>query len=917
VTTYYTSNDPSIGFDATAAGTLPADWTAKVGTWQAGTTAPVGSHTHSFASTTNANGDAALLTGISAVANMQVSYTEVMPGGVPSGAQPVMVPILRSDSGYNNCYTFVILPNGAGVLQYSLYKRISGSYSLVAQTNCPQSFSTSGPITLNVVAQASGTSISIKAWQTGTTAPSSWDWTVTDSSISAAGYAGLYNSYSGSGARAVDDFTVADTGGDAETITVTTPGTEIAGNSYTYSGSYTGTQPAALDYQFDSAGWSAASSPTIGGGSWSFTATAPSAGTHTLSVRDHNVASISGTSGSSTTSGAETISVTTPGTETAGNSYTYSGTYTGGPPTALDYQFDSAGWNTASGPTIGGGTWSFSATAPSAGSHTLSVRDHNNTSVSGSSGNFTTSAGETITVTTPGTETAGNSYTYSGTYTGGPPTALDYQFDSAGWNTASGPTIGGGTWSFSATAPSAGSHTLSVRDHNNTPIWGSSGSFTTVSTAIAITTPSGLIIAGQSLTVSGTYTGTAPTGLNYRIDGGSYVAASGPTISGGNWSFAITAPAFGSHSITVQESNATSVTATSSAFTVSAAPNNSAIVYSPYNWNVGGGAAITINAGAYFRTLFSGASCTLNFNAANMASPASELWWRVDDGPLTQANVAATVSVTIPPATTSNADVPYHLLEVIVKSTTETANRWNSVASATGTAVIFQGLTLAAAAALVAPGVAAKNLLIYGDSITEGVRTLGESAANDTDRNDAWMGWAYRLGALLGAEVGVVGFGGSGLSVTGSGNVPVLGTSYSLLYSGAARSFSPAPDMVVFNEGTNDGSTNIVAAMTGVLNGIIAACPGAIIVVLRPFNGNRASNLQAAIAACNNPPACHYVDTTGFFNTAYGADSMNLHPSGPNDVGLIAPQIAAQLKPLLGGSRAPAFGGGFQHSLLG
>jgi hypothetical protein len=123
--------------------------------------------------------------------------------------------------------------------------------------------------------------------------------------------------------------------------------------------------------------------------------------------------------------------------------------------------------------------------------------------------------------------------------------------------------------------------------------------------------------------------------------------------------------------------------------------------------------------------------------------------------------------------------------------------------------------------------------------------------------------------------------------------------------------------MVVFNAGTNDGGTHIVAAMTGVLNGIIAACPGAIIVVLRPFNGNQAGNLQAAIAACNSPAACHYIDTTGFFNTTYGADSMNLHPSGPNGLGLIAPQLAQQLKPLLAGSRAPAFGGGFQSGLLG
>ncbi len=302
-----------------------------------------------------------------------------------------------------------------------------------------------------------------------------------------------------------------------------------------------------------------------------------------------------------------------------------------------------------------------------------------------------------------------------------------------------------------------------------------------------------------------------------------------------------------------------------------------------------------------------------------MCAPASEIWWRIDNGPLTQATVAAIVTLTIPAATLSNADVPYHLLEVIVKSTTETANRWNNVGSAVGTAIIFTGLTLDAGAAVLAPLAATKTILCYGDSITEGVRTLGESATNDTDRNDAGLGWAWRLGALLGAEVAVVGFGATGLSVSGSGNVPALGTAWPLLYAGQARSFTPPPDLIVINIGTNDGGANTVAAMQGVLNGLIAACPGKPIAVLRPFNGNQAANLQAAIAGCINPAACHWVDTTGFFNTAYGADSLSLHPSGPNNLGLVAPQVAAALRPLLysAATATVAYRGGFQRGLCG
>jgi hypothetical protein len=50
--------------------------------------------------------------------------------------------------------------------------------------------------------------------------------------------------------------------------------------------------------------------------------------------------------------------------------------------------------------------------------------------------------------------------------------------------------------------------------------------------------------------------------------------------------------------------------------------------------------------------------------------------------------------------------------------------------------------------------------------------------ANDTDHNDASVCWSYHQGPLLGAETGVIGFGATGLSRGGSGNVPVLGVSY-------------------------------------------------------------------------------------------------------------------------------------------
>ena len=105
------------------------------------------------------------------------------------------------------------------------------------------------------------------------------------------------------------------------------------------------------------------------------------------------------------------------------------------------------------------------------------------------------------------------------------------------------------------------------------------------------------------------------------------------------------------------------------------------------------------------------------------------------------------------------------------------------------------------------------DLLVYGDSITEGVLTLGGSQAADTDHNDASVVYSYALAALLGTEIGVVGFGATGLSRGGSGGVPALGESWNQLWDGVPRSFSPRPDLILFNEGTNDGSNNITAQL--------------------------------------------------------------------------------------------------------
>ena len=333
---------------------------------------------------------------------------------------------------------------------------------------------------------------------------------------------------------------------------------------------------------------------------------------------------------------------------------------------------------------------------------------------------------------------------------------------------------------------------------------------------------------------------------------------------------------------------------------VTIAPGDAGLLYSPYNWSVGAGAATSINAGAYVRTLFSGASVAATFDVAHNAGPLSEVTCRVDGhGPWTVAAVAASVSCPVPPDTGA---APFHSLELVVKSTSETMNRWN--VAAPGTAVVFTGLTLAPGSAVVAPAALPCDILLYGDSVMEGVRTLDSTAASDTDRNDVTAGWSWYVGKALGCEFGIVAFGGSGLTVIGSGGVPPLISSFASIFAGQARTFLPVPSLIVVNDGANDANVAAPVFQTvfaATLRAILAATPAASpVAVMRTFLGFQAAPTVAAIRLVDSPRV-RYVDTTGFLDKAYGVDDTGLHPSAANDQAMIGPLSAAGLRPDLAG----------------
>ena len=370
MTVLYSSNDVAAGFDPSATGAIAPNWASKQGTWQVGTSNLVGSHTHSFGSTTKLDGDVALLTGVTARAHMSLGYLQKVTSlTAAGGTPPALGPVLRMDPTYSNGYVVVFQ---AGFALW-LFKRTSGYFTAIGTSVTPAATFSVGDF-MGVRAEAIGTTIRVRLWNATTGSEgATWDVSVTDSSVGTAGFPGLYHSTNSTPALtlAVTDVVVSDTAV-TQSVTVTTPSTQTAGAAMTVSGTYANGTPTALDYQIDGGAWTAATSPAISAGTFSFSITAPAAGSHTIGVRDKTTL-VSGTSGSFSTTSGRTITVTTPSGWNAASTVTVSGTYGGTAPAGINYQIDAVGYTAASSPTIGGGNFSFSITAPSAGSHTISV----------------------------------------------------------------------------------------------------------------------------------------------------------------------------------------------------------------------------------------------------------------------------------------------------------------------------------------------------------------------------------------------------------------------------------------------------------------------------------------------------------------------------------------------------------------
>lgn len=477
-----------------------------------------------------------------------------------------------------------------------------------------------------------------------------------------------------------------------------------------------------------------------------------------------------------------------------------------------------------------------------------------------------------------------------------------------------------GTFTYTPRAGAAtGSVTLSASASSLTTAT-ATASVTAQATALTISPSSQTVSAGVA---SGNYTvGLAAGGLTTATtvalsdagSGGTFTP-SGLTLAAGSsptatFTYTPAVGATGTKTLTATAAGLTSATSSAiGSLATILTPTNASVVASPYNWVAGlansttsdSSAMRTCNTGAYLRVYVSGTtSVNIIFGASTTSA---NFIYQIDDGlpssPTTCLNNGS-YTVTLP-------DTGAHFVTFTLYSISQIAGRW-----AGALAVTINGFQLGNGGAAATATRGGRNLLIYGDSITEGTQSHDGSDGVTTS-------YAYLIGESYrrqGWEYGIKGAGYSGYTVvvpSANGGQPPAwttgddtksswnkvdgsGVSGSAITTGtigaASERYVTQPALIIDAWGTNDGLQSVAdatvqATVTGFFQRLRVAAPSAIIVTVIPFGGYKRAAIQAAAATVADPKLL-VVDpktdarmtATGYCgNLLTGASSgQNVHP---------------------------------------
>ena len=231
-------------------------------------------------------------------------------------------------------------------------------------------------------------------------------------------------------------------------------------------------------------------------------------------------------------------------------------------------------------------------------------------------------------------------------------------------------------------------------------------------------------------------------------------------------------------------------------------------------------------------------------------------------------------------------DTGRHTVRLIADGMTEGEGKWDQEKG-----FAIRSVTPAEGGSIVGIKPTEKVVFFYGDSITEGIRALNMNATSDG--NSATNAYSWQCAETLGVTPYLVGYGASGLIMTGSFSTMLNAIDY--LSDGRPVDDSVTPDVIVINHGTNDGGQSrkkFEEALDSTITRLQEKYPDTPIVYLIPFNQAHARIISEKLKDTANI----YVVETKDWSITY-TDGVHPDAAGAKAAG---EQLAAALVEIFG-----------------
>ena len=212
-------------------------------------------------------------------------------------------------------------------------------------------------------------------------------------------------------------------------------------------------------------------------------------------------------------------------------------------------------------------------------------------------------------------------------------------------------------------------------------------------------------------------------------------------------------------------------------------------------------------------------------------------------------------------------DEEEHIVQIVIDGLTEREDKWYGEIG-----VAFQGIESDGELCGVLPK--QKRIIFIGDSITEGIMTLGGNAISDY--NSATHAFPWYTAKLLNAEPYFVGYGLTGIIATGSFNSNTVALDQYSISRPIPENEYPSCDLIVINTGTNDIGVEADVFIGGyqeLLQKIHSRYPDIEVICMIPFNQVHAEDIREAV---KDYEWCHIVETAGWAFTY--SDKEQIHP---------------------------------------